>query len=77
MVYGAPVAQINIQKHFRVPRGISVAISCIKLSAVSVASEATSVCVHGVGCMQLLLQPHFVRAVALLADTLADLVKVI
>ena len=61
------------------PQGMSAAISCMKLSAISVASEAASVfqrCVHGVGCMQLLLRPHFERAVALRADTLADLVKV-
>ena len=59
------------------PQGMSAAISCMKLSAVSVASEAAlQRCVHGVGCMQLPLRPHFERAVALQADTLADLVKV-
>ena len=59
-------------------QGMSAAISCMKLSAVSVASKAASVfqkCVHGVGYMQLLLRPHFERAVALRPDTLVDLVK--
>ena len=47
-------------------------ISCMKLSAASVASEAASVfqrCIHGVGCMQLLLRLNFERAVTLRADT--------
>ena len=71
LAYVAPVAQTNIQDHFRVPQGMSAAISCIKLSSVSVASEASVFrrCVHGVECMQLLLRPHFERAVALRADT--------
>ena len=50
------------------PQGLSAAISCMKLSAVSVVSEVASVfqrCVHDVGWMQLLLRPHFERAVAL------------
>ena len=79
LVYTATVAQINIQEHFRVPQGMSAAISCMRLFAVSVASETASVfqrCVHGVRCMQLLLRPHFEHAVALRADTLADLIKV-
>ena len=79
MVFAAPVADINIQEHFRVPQGMSGAIYCMKLSAVSVAGGAVSVfhrCVHGVGCMQLLVRPHFERAVALRADTSAELVKV-
>ena len=61
------------------PQGISAAIYCMELSALSVASEAASVfqrCVHGVGCMQLLLRPHFERHMALQADTLVDIVKV-
>ena len=51
------------------PQGLSAAISCMKLSAVSVVSEAATTvfqrCVHDVGWMQLLLRPHFERAVAL------------
>ena len=79
MVYAAPVAQINIQKPFRVPQEMSAAISYMQISAVSVASEAASLFqrwVPGVGCMQLLSRSLFERNVALGADTLADLVKV-
>ena len=60
-------------------QGMSAAISCMYLCAVSIASEAAFVfrrCVHGVVCMQLLLRPHFYCAVALRADTLAAFVKV-